>query len=162
MAIYGAHPISDLGGSPANHPFLATSAAANLLGLTPRQLQYLAQKGVVRPSVRHAGRRGVEAIYDAGDLRALFVIARVRAICGCRIDLERLGRLLAPFVGGRGLDSGLILSDGSSAWTPAERPQPPSAVLRIDLGALEDELAARLERSGIPSAPSQGPVGRSA
>ena len=138
---------------------LPTSSVAALTGLTLRQLRYLAQQNVVTPAVRSGAGRGAEAMYAPGDLLALLVVERVRAVCGQEVRIERLRSLVAELDRRTPGPGQHLVMDGEGFWV---QDGPPDATLRragaafiIDLDALSEELTVRLRRAGLSSEASR-------
>ena len=134
---------------------LPTSSVAALTGMTLRQLRYLAQNDVVTPTVRSGAGRGSEAMYAPGDLLALLVVERVRAVCGHEVRIERI-RSLVDALRRRQAEPGQhLVMDGEGFWvqdgTPEDTLRRSGAALIVDLDALAEELAVRLRRAGLIS-----------
>lgn len=131
---------------------LPARTVSALTGLSLRQLRYLNQQGLVRPSVRPPAGRGSEGLYAPSDLLALVVIERVRAVCGQEVRTERLRELVErlqarpPRPGQRLiLDAeGPFIHEGSVDGILNRT----TAALILDLDALEHEVEARLSRLG--------------
>jgi DNA-binding transcriptional MerR regulator len=133
-----------------------TSEAARLVGMSGRQLRYLAAHELVVPSVKRAGGRGSGALYAFEDLFELAVIARLRAVAGCDMPLERVSaalRALRRRPEGRGA---LLVSDGEGCWVeqgPLEETLARCQALAVvSLDAVEAELRLAANRAGLAPA----------
>jgi DNA-binding transcriptional MerR regulator len=133
---------------------IPASLAADLTGLSLRQLRYLQQTALVTPTVRSRPGTGKDILYAASDLPALMIIERVRAVCGQEIRTERL-RLVLTTASERNRGSGRhLVLDGESCWLQDGELEPlltrlPGAALILDLEVIEAEAELRLRRAGL-------------
>jgi DNA-binding transcriptional MerR regulator len=97
--------------------------ASRLTGVTPRQLRYWDQIGLVRPSIqRTGGRPGVPRLYSFRDLVALRV---VRSLLDGGMSLQKVRRAYEYLRRRAGLESQLsqvkLITDGVSIFKVARR-----------------------------------------
>lgn len=133
---------------------IPASKVAELTGSSLRQLRYLAAQDVCGPSVRESTGAGSESLYAPKDLVALLATARVRAIFGPEVRVERLRRITAALASRDAQRGQLLVCDQEASWiTTADRLgvalHRSVAAVVIDLDALDDEVAARLDRVGL-------------
>jgi DNA-binding transcriptional MerR regulator len=132
-----------------------SALAAQMTGMSLRQLRYLAQVGLVVPSARRAGGRGETSLYTAGDLRRLLVVERLRAACGQEIRVERLQRALAALSRASEAERFLVM-DAEACWVqglPLDGVLAQAqALVVVDLRSLDDQLTLMLRRAGMAAA----------
>src|SRR3954454_938958 len=75
---------------PEDRPTLQTiGAVAREVGLTPRAIRYYEELGLLQPAVRV---KGADRLFDAGDIRRLGEIKRLREVIG--FSLAEIAELL--------------------------------------------------------------------
>lgn len=130
--------------------------AADVVGITPRQLRYWDQKGLVKPSVRPAAGRGSQRLYSYADLLALKVMQSLRAD---GISLQRVTRCVRylrahmPAIA-QPLGFCSLLTDGQTVWLVEDerslidtcRNQGQRAMIQLSIAALDRELRSRVVR----------------
>ena len=124
-----------------------------LTRLSRRQLQWLAEKGVVRASVQATSRRRVPVLYAPEDMLPLVAVERVRAVCGA-LAVARLRELSAAIRTVRAREERqLLIVDPEAAWLPGDLLDAAlwrsCAVLVLDLNALAAETDLRMRRAGV-------------
>jgi len=137
----------------------ARSQVPALVGLTRRQVIYLAERGLVSPSVRGPSGRGSPTIYAYEDLRRLAVIAALTRLTRGEVVLEQaraalsaLERLSDGPWGGQ-----VLLLDGELAWVVeagevATMLEHQPELIVIDLGRTESALGVQLRRNNLMAA----------
>ncbi|MGH2721322.1 MAG: MerR family transcriptional regulator, partial [Actinomycetota bacterium] len=96
--------VSDANGSADVEREYGTATVTKLTGLSYRQLDYLARKGFLRPSLAAGSGSGSRRLYSFEDLVALRTIAKLRA---AGVSLGALKSVIA-FLRARGLTQPLV------------------------------------------------------
>ena len=144
-------PCGDLRCAPMNgYP---RSLVAPLAGLTRRQVEYLAEREVVTPSLRSSSGRGSPTIYADDDLRQLAVLGALAKLFAGEIPID-VARRLTERLDDVGSDwKGLHLAyDGDHAYLCRDLEETTDSVMRsaqivlLDLEEISSELGHQLRR----------------
>lgn len=140
-------------------PTFTRSQVPGLAGLTQRQVEYLAEQGLVEPSVRGPSGRGSPTIYSYEDLRRLAVLAALGRLAGGEIMLRQARLALAALgpLAERPWEGQLMVIDRELGYTI------PSGELRavlehqgelvvVDLARIERALGVQMRRHGLRAA----------
>lgn len=135
------------------------SQVPDLVGLTRRQVTYLAEQGLVGPSVRGPSGRGSPTIYSYEDLRRLAALAALGRLAAGEILLGQARKALAALeqLAEGPWEGQLLVIDTELAYTiPAGELR---AVLEhqgelvvVDLGRIERALGVQLRRHSLRAA----------
>lgn len=134
--------------------------ASTITGLSRRRLEYLAQTGLVCPSLRRPG--GKRRYYSFFELVELRTIARLRGAGEERISLQQVRRVVRELekVRDRPLRSCTLLSDGGKIFWLEEDSKALidvlgqwQVVLAVSLHGLEWEVRRELHRLDLPAPP---------
>jgi DNA-binding transcriptional MerR regulator len=151
----------------AELPGYPTTTVARLTGLSVRQLDYLANKGVLRPSLADASGSGTRRRYSFDDLIALKTIGALRdagvSLAAVRnvVSFLRSRGLAAPLAEARLLVEGhdvLWLETDQDVVSLLGRPSQQALRFVVDVGMVVSELRRQVAREQGPLAVDSAPA----
>ena len=130
----------------------STGEVSRLVGMSERQVRYLATKRLVLPSVKRPIGRGSGALYAFSDLMRLAVVHRLRATAGADLPLDRVQLALDALAKRAGTGHTLVM-DEHGCWLEQaslnSTLESAQAVMAVSLDAVESNLRLQLNRAGL-------------
>jgi DNA-binding transcriptional MerR regulator len=140
------------------------SKLPQLVGLTRRQIAYLAERGLVLPSARGASGRGRATLYSWQDLLVMATLRRVLEISRTELGAKQAATVIEALrrdLGQEPLSYQCLVVDNESAFIVedvrmvTQTLEAGRALLLVPLRSVESELESRRLREGLPGPPSE-------